>query len=348
MLVLVTGGTGFLGSHSVAEILRAGHRVRLLVRDPERIRPALAPLGVDVTTIETVTGDVTDPVAVVRAVRGCNAVLHAASVYSFDTRLARRMREVNARGTETVLGAARTAGADPIVYVSTFGALAPSGPGPVTPASPIASPGETYLATKSAAESTARRHQADGAPVVITYPLATLGPHDPYVGDQNARVRAVLRGLMPMWPLGGFPIGDVRDVARLHAAVLEPGAGPRRYLGPGRYVTTRDYIRSLREVTGRRLPAVFLPPAWMLPVGALAGVIQRVSPVHIPAEYGAIYLCAVARPVDTTATDRLLGEGPRPLASTMADTVRWLHRTGRVSRRLAGRAASTDAATADD
>ena len=349
MLVLVTGGTGFIGSHSVAAIQRAGHRIRLLVRDRARLNAVFAPLGVDMDSIEQVPGDVTDPVSVARAVRGCDAVLHAASVYSFDSRDHARMREVNARGTDVVLAAARTAGADPIGYVSSFGALVPSSDNPLTPMSPVGAPRETYLATKAEAETIARRHQADGAPVVITYPLATLGPYDPYLGDQTARVRNVLRGMMPMWPLGGFPVGDVRDVAALHAALLQPGRGPRRFLGQGRYVSTRDYVRTLRQITGRMLPTIYLPARSMLPVGALTGLLQRISPVHIPAEYGAIYTCVVGRRrVDTSATDQLLGTAARPFEQTLADTVRWLHAIGRLNRRCAGHAARSDVPTAND
>jgi nucleoside-diphosphate-sugar epimerase len=338
MRVLVTGGTGFIGSHSVAAALRAGHRVRLLVRDPARVAPALRPLGVDEASVEVATGDTADRASVDDAVAGCAAVLHAAGVYSFDSRDHRRMRVANVRGAEVVLAAARAAGADPIVHVSTFMALVPTADDPVTVDSPVGAPRETYMATKAAGEVIARRHQADGAPVVITYPLATLGPHDPHRGDQVSRVRNALRGLMPMWPTGGFPIGDVRDLARLHAALLRPGLGPRRFIGPGRYVSTRDFVRTLRRVTGRTLPTVHLPAVAMLPIGALTSLVQRLVPAHLPAEYGAIYACAVSRRVDTTATDRLLGTASFALDATLADTIRWLVGSQHLRRGLAGRA----------
>lgn len=339
MTVLVTGGTGFVGSHTVAALRRAGRPVRLLVRDPDRVRPALAPLGVDPDGVQVVRGDVADATTVATAVRGCAAVLHAASVYSFDPRRHALMRAVNVRGTEVVLAAARAAGVGQIGYVSTFGALLPADHDPVTVDSPVGRPRETYLATKAEAERVARRHQAEGAPLVITYPVATLGPHDPHLGDQSARLRNLLRGLMPIWPTGGFPVGDVRDVARLHAAVLRPGHGPGRYLGPGRYVSTREYVATVRRVTSRRLPTMYLPAVSMLPVGLLADLAQRVLPVDLPAEYGAIYTCRVARGVDTGATDRLLGTPGRPFERTVADTVRWLVAAGHLSSRRAGRAA---------
>src|SRR5262249_53326837 len=212
----------------------------------------------------------------------------------------------------------------------------PSRRRPLTADSPVGTSRETYFASKAAAEVVARRHQEAGAPLAISYPPALLGPHDPHLGDQTTRLRNVLRGLMPVWPLGGFPVGDVRDTAELHAALLSDGwDGPGRYFGPGRYLRTRDYVRTLRAVTGRALPTGYLPATAVLPVGALAGLAQRVWPFHIPAEYGAAYTCWCATRVDDSA-GRPLGLQARPTTETMADTVRWLHRHGLLSDRQAG------------
>jgi nucleoside-diphosphate-sugar epimerase len=336
MLVCVTGGTGFVGAHSVAAILRGGHRVRLLVREESTVDTALNPLGIPPGAVEVVRGSVLDEASVARAVRGADAVLHAASVYSFDPRRRAEMLRTNELGTEVVLAQARLADVARTVYVSSVAALFPSRNRPLEPGSPVGRAREPYLASKAAAERVARRHQADGAPVAITYPPALLGPHDPRIGDQTGRLRDVLRGLTPIWPLGGFPLGDVRDTAAVHASLLT-GAGPDRVFGPGRYLTTRQYLRALREVTGRALPAVHLPARAMLPVGALAGLLQRVWPWHVPAEYGAIYTCACATRVSETAPTG--GIAPRPVTQTFADTVAWLHRSGHLSERAAGLAA---------
>jgi dihydroflavonol-4-reductase len=123
MRVLVTGGTGYVGSHTVAALVEAGHEVRLLVRARERVAPAVAPLGLRPSDLDTIVGDVTDPAAVEEAVRGCEAVVHAGSAFSLESRDARRIRQLNVRGTDLVLGAAHRAGLDPIVYVSSIVAL---------------------------------------------------------------------------------------------------------------------------------------------------------------------------------------------------------------------------------
>ncbi|MFI0795912.1 SDR family NAD(P)-dependent oxidoreductase [Micromonospora rubida] len=342
MLVLVTGGTGFVGAHTVAALAAAGHRVRVLARDPDRVAPALSPLSVPSDAVQVADGDVTDETAVARAVRGVDALVHAASVYSFDSRWHDATRRTNVRGTEVVLAAARRLGVGRSVHVSTFGALLPSPAGTVGPQSPPTTARETYLASKAAAERVARQHQAHGDPVVIAYPPALLGPDDPKLGDQNARLRNVLRGLMPMWPTGGFPVGDVRDTAALLAELATgPAEVGGRHLGPGRYLRTRDYVRAVREVTGRRLPTLFLPARAMLPFAYATDVVQRVWPWHIPAEYGACYVCACdARPEDVA---RSAGPEPRPVTETLTDTVRWLHRTGRLTAAQAGRAAAPTA-----
>ena len=81
MLVLVTGATGFIGSHAVAALRRDGHDVRILVRHPDRVAPALEPHGV---TASVVIGDMTDPRSVATAVSGCDAVIHAAGEVGLD------------------------------------------------------------------------------------------------------------------------------------------------------------------------------------------------------------------------------------------------------------------------
>jgi nucleoside-diphosphate-sugar epimerase len=292
-------------------------------------------LDVSPDKVDVVVGDVTDEASVARAVDGVDGVLHAASVYSFDSRDHRLMSDVNARGTEVVLGAARKAGADPIVYVSSFAALLPTKGRPLSADLPVGNPRERYMATKAEAERIARRYQDEGAPVTITYPMATVGPHDPHLGDQLSRIRSVLFNLMPIWPLGGYPIGDVRDVAALHAEVMRPGQGPRRLLAPGRYVSTREYVRTLRQVTGRLLPTVYMPAVGVVPVGLATQAVQPIIPWHIPAEFGAIYTCFC----DPRLDESTASAPSRSLTESLTDSVRWLYEHGHLSKRTAGKAA---------
>ncbi|MEW2548190.1 SDR family NAD(P)-dependent oxidoreductase [Streptomyces sp. NPDC047002] len=342
MLVCVTGGTGFVGAHSTAALVRAGCRVRLLARDPDTVPRALAPLGVDPAAVDSVAGDVRDEAAVKSAVAGTDAVLHAASVYSFDSRRADEMRAVNVRGTEVVLGAAARAGAGRIVHVSSFASLLPSGGGLLDERSPVGRPRDVYMRTKAEAEEVALALRERGAPIVISLPPALLGPCDPRLGDQTTRLLDTLRGLMPLWPAGGFPVGDVRDTAALHTLALTgPPPGTSRLFGPGRYLTTRQYVAAVRRVTGRRLPSVVLPGRALLPVGRVTDVVQRILPWRLPPSYGAVYACVSRARIAPWAAGG--GVPARPTDETFTDTVRWLHAAGHLTARQAGAASAARA-----
>jgi dihydroflavonol-4-reductase len=342
MRVLVTGGTGFVGCHTVAALVGHGHRVRLLVRDPGRIGPALDPLGI--TQVEVVVGDITNPAAVHQAMAGCQAVVHAASVYSLDPRQAAVMAQTNPVGTDLVLGAAHRHGLDPIIYVSSVAVFWPTTTTRLTVSSPLGAGVGPYTRSKLAAEQLARGYQQAGAPVVITYPGGVLGPHDPQLSDTVRAIRDVLGGRWPILPQGRVSLVDVREVAALHAAVLCPGRGPRRYLLASPAVELADLVGMCGELTGRRLPQT-IAPDWLLgSAGRLADAAQRLVPLRLPvsAEAVAMTLSIGAEvEVDDTAARQELALGRRDLPQTLADTVRWLAAHGHLTARQAGALAGT-------
>jgi dihydroflavonol-4-reductase len=334
MRVLVTGGTGFVGSHSVAALMRAGHDVRLLVRRADRIAPALEPLGIT-APMDHIVGDVTDPEPVARAVAGCDAVLHAAAVYNLDARASRATTETNLPGTQIVLDAAVAEGCDPIVHVSSTVALTRRGT-TVTPDSPLSNLRSPYIASKAASEQYARSLQDWGAPIVIVQPGGVYGPHDPHLSDQMRRLKDVLKGRYPMWPTGGYHVVDVRDVAAVHAAVMVVGQGPRRYIVPGDHTHGRRLFGALRAVTGRRLPFLTVPSVLMLPITWSVSKIQPFVPFHIPADHEGVLINHNVTRCDDSRARSEVGVVPRSLEDSLRDSVRWLHEHGHVSVRQAG------------
>jgi nucleoside-diphosphate-sugar epimerase len=337
MRVLVTGGTGYVGCHTAAALAGQGHQVRLLVRARDRIAAALDPLGV--AGADAVVGDVTSAASVEQAVLGCDAVVHAASVFSLDPRRAAVMQQANPAAAETVLGAARRHGLDPIVYVSTMGVFVPATTPMLTSGTPLGAGIGPYTRSKIAAEQVARGAQQAGAPVVITYPAVVQGPHDPHLGDSVRFVRDLLRGRLPVLPRGRLSFVDVRDVAALHAAVLRPGQGARRYLLGGPAVEVTQVAAVLGELTGRRLPHRTAPDWALQRGGRLADRAQRLLPVRLPvsAEQVALPLSIpVGVIVDDSATRQELAIERRELRQTLADTVRWLAARRLVTARQAG------------
>jgi dihydroflavonol-4-reductase len=330
MFVLVTGGTGYVGSHAVAALTQAGHRVRIMARAPGSVAAALAPLGV--AGVETSIGDVTDAVAVEHALDGCEAVLHAASVFSLDPRRAEEMRAVNVRGTDTVLGAAHRLGLDPIVHVSSELALLPPEEGQVlTPDSPVRQSTWPYSRSKADSELVARRYQDAGAPVVSVMPAAMWGPHDPHFGEGVTLATNIVKRRFPVVPPGGMHIADVRDVAGALVAVMKPGRGQRRYLISGHFISMPDLIRTLADLSGRRIP-FFTFPSWFLAAfGRTADIVQRRLRTQLPWTGEGIWVLNCAAQCDDSTVRAELGVEARPLRDTFADTIRWLVEVGHLS-----------------
>lgn len=336
MKVLVTGGTGFVGARITADLARAGHHVRLLARRPEQVPVSLAPH--DVSVDDVVPGDVLDPAAVDAALDGCEAVVHAAAVFSLDARRAEELLTTNERAAELVLTSAVRRGLDPVLHISSTVALTRhGGSGPDLPLGDVPMP---YARSKVAAELVARRLQDESAPVVTIYPGGVLGPHDPYRGDQSERLRWQLLGRMMVWPRGGLHVVDVRTVSEVVLAVLEPGREPRRYVVPGHHGTGRLIFSTLEEVTGRRLPHVE-PPAWALrPAVRGLEVVQRRLPgrLHMPADLEGVEIAVRDTRVDDRPARIELGIEPPPFHETVRETVVWLVESGRMPAKYAGKA----------
>jgi dihydroflavonol-4-reductase len=343
MRVLVTGGTGFVGSHTVAALLAAGHAVRLLVRSPERIAPALEPLGVG--GVEWTAGDVTDVDAVKQALDGCDAVVHAANVYSFDPWRRAEMHRVNIQSTKHILETASERGLDPIVHVSSVVALLPSTGTVLTAESPVGNPEGPYARSKMEAERIARTWQARGAPVVITHPGVVLGPHDPHDGESARTVCELLQASHPPVIDGGYPIVDVRDVAAVHAAVLQSGRGARRYLATGHDVRYTDLAALLARLSGRSQRPIHVPIRLVLALGRAADAIGKVTRLRLPLSHEPVWITSCGARTDSSATGRELGVSFRPLEATLVDTVRWLYQAGRLSAKHAGQLAGPSAAS---
>ncbi|HEX2248943.1 MAG TPA: NAD-dependent epimerase/dehydratase family protein [Gemmatimonadales bacterium] len=170
--ILVTGATGFTGSHLVRSLVADGMRVRVLARSATR---AVARLPAD---IEVVEGEISDPPSLARALEGVKQVYHLAAAY----REARHKEEyywtVNFEGTRAMLDAARAAGVRRFVHCSTVGVLSHIANPPADERQPH-NPADVYQRTKSEAEKLAlARHEPAGMTVAVARPTAIYGPGD--------------------------------------------------------------------------------------------------------------------------------------------------------------------------
>ncbi len=337
MHVLITGASGLVGAHAAGAILRDGsHTVRVLARDPQRVLSAIAPLGVECNSIEIATGDVTDAAQVAEAMRGVDAVIHAAGLFSHDPADTAKMQLSNVLGTRCVLGAAVAAGADPIIHVSSYLALFPPRGAVQRASDPVTAPRSVYARTKAEAESIARELQESGAPVVTVYPGAIHGPDDPSFGASPAYLAESLRKRSMLVNRGGRGYNDVRDLARLLLLLLAPGRGPRRMMCGGLYTSDSDIHALLCQLTGNAISAVRLP-GWLLrAMGRTGDIAAALTGGTAALSYEAACVLTRSVPCDDTAALALLGRPWMPIGQSLCDLLVWMRRAGHLSAEDAG------------
>jgi dihydroflavonol-4-reductase len=334
---LITGATGFLGSHLARALAERGDELRVLAR-----RSANVGL-LDGIEFERVTGDVTDRRAVRRAIDGVARVFHVAGRTSLRDRDRADVFAVNHRGALTVFEEALAAGVERLVHTSTVGAIGVAKPGGKADESTpfeIGHLGNGYVNSKHEAELEAFRLAARGLPVVIVNPTFVLGPDDP-TGTSMGLVRRFLRGQIPAYVDGALNIVDVRDVAAGHLLADEKGEVGERYILGGRNFTFDRLFADLSRLSG------VAPPPLKLPAGVARSGIEaaRLLRLPLPLNPEEVRSASLWWTYRNTKAKRELGFAPRPHEETLEAAVAWQlaqlgHRRGpeameRVALRLA-------------
>ena len=340
MRVAITGGTGFVGSHTVARLLEHGHAPRLLVRSRAKAIDVLGRLGVDVAAVELVEGDMGDAGAVDRLLEGADAVIHAAAAIGVTGPRTDLVAQ-NVHGMELVVGSAVARGLDPVIHVSTVAVFVPPDRSVITPDGRLASPRTDYGRSKLAAERAARRLQADGAPVTIVYPGGVIGPHQP---THDAMMEGLAGALGSVWPMprGGVAMLHVHDLAEALARMVEPGRGPRRLMLGGDYLTWTELADLCDELTGVPCRRMVVPGWVMTGLGSLLDAAKRVKAFDYPLTRDAAEIMVSMVPTDDTATEAELGLQRRPARDSLEEALRCLAADGHLAPDRAGRLAPPD------
>jgi dihydroflavonol-4-reductase len=312
---LVTGGTGFLGSHLVKALAERGDELRLLVRESSRLD---AVSGIE---FETAPGDVMDQESLEGAMQGVRRVFHVAGIPSMRPGDRERVFDVNVSGTRHVLEAAERAGVERVVHTSSIAAIGPAERGGTADETQWFTGGRlgiTYINSKHEAELEALRYAERGVPVVIANPTFVLGPDDP-VGTSNRLVRRFLQRQIPTYVEGALNIVDVRDVAAGHLLVDEKGKVGDRYILGGRNFTLDRLFADLARISGVRPPPLRVPGQI-----ALTGIeiASRVG-IPIPTTGDEVRSGLEWWTYTSAKAERELGYSARPHEETLEDTVRW-------------------------
>lgn len=336
MKVLVTGGTGFVGSHTAKALIDAGHQVRLLVRSKRKAKAVFHNLGSEVD--EILVGDITDTAAVARAVAGCDAVIHSAAMVSTAEKDAEQVRKTNVDGTQSVIDCSLAAGIKKIIYVSSVSALFNPGDTVMDENTPVSTAKNPYGRSKIDCENYVRQLQSQGAPIVITYPAGVVGSHDPGLSDPHFGLK-IFVGRFAFTSSTGIQFVNVRDIANAHVAIVERVIGPDRFMLGGHYYSWTEMLEIVNRLTGRNLFYVHIPGNILRLLGRCADVVIKLTGVEFPftgegTSYATQWVYADSRKVEAELNLEFTCR-----EKTVAEIIRWLYKSGHLSARQAGKLA---------
>ncbi len=331
MTALVTGGTGFVGSHVVRLLVERGDKVKALAR-PRSRRDNLE--GLDPQLLEVVPGDLTDPESLREAIRGCDTLYHVAADYRLWAKNPQELYRANVEGTRDLLQAALDAGVRKVVYTSTVGALGiPHDGTPGTETTPVS---ETemighYKRSKFLAEEEARSFAAKGLPVVITNPSTPVGERDIKPTPTGQIIVDFLNRKMPAYIETGLNLIDVRDVAEGTLLAGEKGIPGERYLLGNQNLTLGEILGKLESITKIPAPKVKMPYAVAYVAVGIENLAARVlhrAPVH---PFEGVKMAKHKMFFSAEKAVRELGLPQSPVETALERAVIWFQENGYVS-----------------
>jgi dihydroflavonol-4-reductase len=312
---LITGASGFVGSHLARALAERGDDLRMLVRSSTRAA------HLDDLEFERVNGDITDRRAVRRAVAGVDRVFHVASMNSINSRFADQVMATNVGGTKLLCDEALAAGVGRVIHCSSAAALGPADPNgraDETQQFPVFARGIPWVHSKHESEAEALRAAAHGLEVVIVNPSYPLGPGSPG-GTPMRLVRKFLLGEIPAFVDGGINVVDVRDVAAGMLAADETGDAGERYILAGRNFTQQRLFADFSRISGVPAPPLKVPADFAIAASQITeriGMPLPVSPEE--ARVGSLWWTYTA-----AKAKRELGFKSRAHEETLQEAIAW-------------------------
>ena len=317
MKYLVTGASGFIGGCLARQLVRAGHEVAALVRNPG------AAGDLEAAGVSIHQGDVRDKPSLRSPMGGVDGLFHLAAWYRIGVRGQREANQTNVEGTRNVLETARELGVPRIVYTSTVAVSSDTAGRLVDEGFRHEGPWlSQYDRTKWMAHYQVARPMAQaGLPLVILQPGVVYGPGDP--SAIGTAIRQYLQGRLPVTPQRtAFCWAHVEDTAAAHRLAMERGRLGESYIVAGPVHTFREIFEVAERLTSIPAPRIHPGPATMKALAACMSILGTFLP--LPPTYAAESLRVMAGTTyigDNRKARRELGFAPRPLEEGLRETL---------------------------
>lgn len=255
MKIFFTGASGFIGRNTAKRLIESGHECICLIRENSK-KEMLESIG-----CQFVTGDIADKGSLIEGMKGCEAVINLANLYSFWEPDISLYRKINVDGTRNVMEAALLSDIKKVIHVSTIAIYGRSSDVPIKEESPVGVQVTEYARTKYDGDKVAwELFETNGLPLVMIYPCAVLGADDPKsTGDL---IRQLVERKMPIRGLESsvFTWVHVKDVAEsiVRALEKEGNLGERYIIGKEHY-SVGDFNKAVSEISGVPLPLLSIP-----------------------------------------------------------------------------------------
>jgi nucleoside-diphosphate-sugar epimerase len=289
LMVFVTGGTGFIGTHLLRELIQRGEKVRALKRSTGKIllEEELA------NRVEWVEGDILDVPSLEEAMHGCNDVYHCAAVVSFNPGDRDYLTKVNVEGTANVVNASLANGIRKLVHLSSVSAIGRSKDATIVNESTEWEQNKlttNYALSKFLAEREVWRGMAEGLNAVIVNPSFVLGSGNWDAGPPQV-FKKVFEGLRA-YTTGGTGLVDVEDVVKLMMLLMKSDISGERFILNAENWSFRDLFNYVAGQLGVKPPR-FHANAFMNELGWRLGWLKHKltgTPPTITRETGRISL----------------------------------------------------------
>ncbi len=332
MTTFLTGASGFVGGHVLRALVARGDRVVCLVRDPA------ASDGVARVGGAPVVGDLRDPAAVRRAMRGSEVVYHCAADYRLWVPDAEAMYASNVAGTRNVLAAAADCGARRVVYTSTVGAIGlreDGQPSDETTPSRLEDMIGPYKRSKFQAERVADEWVGRGLPVVIVSPSAPVGERDVKPTATGRMILDFLHGRIRAFVDTGLNLVDVRDVAAGHLLAEARGRVGEKYILGHTNLSLEEILALLARIVGVPRPRIRLPHWIPLAAATVETRWAEWRGREPRLEVDAVLLARHRMYFDASKAVRELGLPQTPVEDALARAVAWFRDAGHAPRAVA-------------